>query len=132
MCAVGVENQVHLPPARNATVNLCEELHKLLVPMSRLALANDRSIQNIQSSEQGRRSISLIVMCLAFGYARPHWQQRLRSVERLDLTFLITLSTSALSGGFRYRPTTSRSFSVNWGSLLSLNFSTRCGWSDVP
>jgi hypothetical protein len=35
--------------------------------------------------------------------------------------------TIAFSGGFRYRPTTSTSFSSKRGSLESLNVSTRCG-----
>ena len=38
-------------------------------------------------------------------------------------------STIACSGGFRYNPTTSISFSSNVGSLLSLNVLTRCGLS---
>jgi hypothetical protein len=36
-------------------------------------------------------------------------------------------STTTFSGGFRYRPTTSTSFSSNVGSVESLNVSTRCG-----
>src|SRR5258706_9685985 len=36
-------------------------------------------------------------------------------------------STTALSGGFRYRPTTSMSFCSNRLSSESLNVSTRCG-----
>ena len=38
-------------------------------------------------------------------------------------------STTAFSGGFRYSPTTSTSFSSNRGSFDSLNVSTRCGCS---
>ena len=38
-------------------------------------------------------------------------------------------STIAFSGGFRYRPTTSMSLSSNFGSLDTLNVSTRCGCS---
>ena len=37
-------------------------------------------------------------------------------------------STIAFSGGLRYRPATSISFSSNFGSLDSLNVSTRCGF----
>jgi len=37
-------------------------------------------------------------------------------------------STTAFSGGFMYRPTTSTSFSSKSGSLDSLKVSTRCGW----
>src|SRR5271156_2015875 len=36
-------------------------------------------------------------------------------------------NTIAFSGGFKYSPTTSTSFSSNFGSLDSLNVSTRCG-----
>src|SRR6187402_943266 len=36
-------------------------------------------------------------------------------------------NTIALSGGFRYRPTTSTSLSSNFGSLDTLNVSTRWG-----
>src|SRR4029079_11817709 len=36
-------------------------------------------------------------------------------------------NTIAFSGGFRYRPTTSTSFSSNFGSPDTLNVSTRCG-----
>ena len=37
-------------------------------------------------------------------------------------------NTIACSGGFKYKPTTSMSFSSNCGSLESLNASTRCGF----
>src|SRR6478735_4937161 len=43
--------------------------------------------------------------------------------------FSSTQSTTAASGGFRYRPTTSYTFSTNIGSLDSLNPSVRCGLS---
>src|SRR5271168_2257238 len=36
-------------------------------------------------------------------------------------------NTIALSGGFRYNPTTSTSLSSNFGSLDTLNVSIRCG-----
>src|SRR5580692_6738642 len=42
--------------------------------------------------------------------------------------FSSTHSTSAFSGGLRYRPTTSRSFSMKNGSVDSLKLSLRCGW----
>src|SRR5581483_7431647 len=38
-------------------------------------------------------------------------------------------STIALSGGDRYRPATSRTFSTKYGSVESLNVSARCGLS---
>src|SRR5664280_3333624 len=41
-------------------------------------------------------------------------------------------NTTAFSGGFKYRPTTSISFSSNRGSLDSLNVCTRCGLRPRP
>jgi len=43
--------------------------------------------------------------------------------------FASTARTNARSGGSRYSPTTSRSFSTNCGSRESLKVSTRCGCS---
>ena len=43
--------------------------------------------------------------------------------------FSSTQSTSARSGGSRYSPTTSRTLSMNCGSVDSLKVSTRCGLS---
>jgi hypothetical protein len=40
-----------------------------------------------------------------------------------------THSTTARSGGFRYRPTTSRTLATNWGSLDSVQLPWRWGWS---
>src|SRR3954453_23282877 len=40
---------------------------------------------------------------------------------------MTTQRTIARSGGFRYNPTMSRTFSTNCGSLENLKFSTRCG-----
>ncbi len=43
--------------------------------------------------------------------------------------FSSTHSTSAWSGGFRYRPTMSQTFSTKNGSVESLKLRVRCGWS---
>lgn len=48
-------------------------------------------------------------------------------------SFRPSQSTTALSGGLRYRPTTSRTLSTNWGSGDSLKCSVRCGFvSESP
>ena len=61
--------------------------------------------------------------------ARPHRQERLGPIERLDLALLVHHSTSARSGGWRYKPTMSRTFSMKSGSADSLKVSTRWGCS---
>src|SRR6476646_6160380 len=59
----------------------------------------------------------------------PGASGRIGSVRFRAWTWLFssTHSTIARSGGFRYKPTTSRTFSTNCGSLENLKFSTRCG-----
>ncbi|MNL40500.1 hypothetical protein D3C87_1628530 [compost metagenome] len=49
------------------------------------------------------------------------------SITRWTSSPLGRLASMALSGRFRYRPTMSRTFSTNNGSLESLNVSWRCG-----
>src|SRR5215469_8779750 len=49
--------------------------------------------------------------------------------RRSTWLFSSTHRTTARSGGFRYKPTMSRTFSTNCGSLENLKFSTRCGCS---
>ena len=72
----------------------------------------------------------LVVMGRALGGAGEHRQDRWGAVQRLDLaTSHRPPSTTARSGGSRYRPTTSRTFSTNCGSLESFHFSCRCGLS---
>jgi hypothetical protein len=52
------------------------------MPMPGLALANDRSFQNIQGVEQCGCSMALITMCLPLRQIRSERQNRLRAVER--------------------------------------------------
>ena len=64
-----------------------------------------------------------LVQCASSGIARQHRQDRLCTVERLDLAQARqTQSTSARSGGERYRPTMSRDklVSTEVGALHSV------------
>jgi hypothetical protein len=70
-----------------------------------------------------------IVVGLALGHARQQRQDRGGPVQRLDAGFLIHAQHHRRLGGLRYNPTTSRTFSMNWGSVDSLKVSTRCGLS---
>src|SRR3982751_5079312 len=63
------------------------------------------------------------------GPALLHRQGRLGAVQGLDLAFSSMHSTTAFSGGFRYRPTTSISFSSKWRSLDTLKVFTKWGLS---
>ena len=63
------------------------------------------------------------------GLARSHRQQRRVRSSAWICDFSSTHSTSAWSGGLRYRPTMSRTLSTNRGSADSLKVSLRCGCS---
>ena len=59
----------------------------------------------------GRRTASNVVVGVAFGVAEAHRQRRLGAVERLNLRLFVHARTIAWSGGLRYNPTMSRTFS---------------------
>ena len=104
MGPVVIENQMDFPSARNGTVYLFEKLHELLMPVSWLAVANYRPVQDVQGSEQRGRTVSFIIVCLAFGDARPHWQKRLGSIQRLNLALLIHAQHQCLGRRVQVQP----------------------------
>ena len=63
-----------------------------------MAFANDGAIQRVKSGEQRRRSISPIIVRLAFGQTRPQRQDGLRAVERLNLALLIYAQHQGMIG----------------------------------
>ena len=94
------------------------------------ALPDDLAGQHVQRGEQGGGAVALVVVGHRLrrgpGFiGSDGWVRSSACTE----DFSSTHSTIAFSGGFRYRPTTSISFSSNFGSLDSLNVSTRCGFN---
>ena len=67
---------------------------------------------------------------LAFDPSRPFFKGSPGCVRSSAWIWLFSskLNTAAFSGGSRYRPTTSMSFSSKRGCVLSLNVRTRCGF----
>src|ERR1017187_1432646 len=63
--------------------------------MPGITLANDLAIQNLQSGEQGGRSMPDIVMGISAAASRLERQARLRSVQRLDLALFIQAENQA-------------------------------------
>ena len=74
-------------------------------------------------------AVALVVVGAPLG--RPGISGRIGAVRSSAWiwVFSSTHSTTAASGGFRYRPTMSRTLSMNSGSGDSLNVSIRCGLS---
>jgi len=65
--------------------------------------------------------------------ARPFFSGSPGCVRSSACTWLFSSqhNTSACSGGDRYKPTMSSSFSANFGSRETLNVSTKCGFSPL-
>jgi hypothetical protein len=87
--AIVVYDRVNVEFRKCLGIDSLEEPNELLMPMSRHAVPNDPSIQHAQRSKQRRRTVSLMVMRLPGGHSRSLVQQRLGSVERLNLAFLV-------------------------------------------
>src|SRR5438270_9649825 len=54
-----------------------------------MQLADDLAAGDVQCGEQRGGAVTLVVEGAPLGLARPHGQDRLRAIERLDLAFLV-------------------------------------------
>src|SRR5258707_4892752 len=59
------------------------------MPMPGLAGSDHRALQNVERSKQSGRSVALIIVRLSCWQAGSQGKNRLRAVQRLNLTFLI-------------------------------------------
>ena len=89
MGSVIVHDDVNVEIGGHVVLDLVEELSKLLGAMPTHAGAHDRAGLHVERGEQRRGSMALVVMGAPLDPPRPHGQQRLRSVKRLHLAFLI-------------------------------------------
>src|SRR3982074_3989887 len=55
-----------------------------------MQLADDLAAGDVQCGEQRGGAVTCVVEGAPLGLARPHGQDRLRAIERLDLTFLVS------------------------------------------
>ena len=78
-------------------------------------MRSGRAVEQVECGEQGGGAMADVVVGNALDVAKAQRQQRLGALQRLDLAFFVDAQTSALSGGIRYSPTTSRSFSMKNG-----------------
>jgi len=71
-----------------------------------LAFADHFARGPVERSEKRCRAVAFVIMRAAFGMPEFHRQKRLRPIERLDLTLLVThrVRTKAFSGGSRLQP----------------------------
>ena len=132
-----VEDDVNNGCQLHATVKQLQKLKELLGPMAPGELPRPPSRGDVQSGVEAYGSISLIVVGSTFDLSGAKRLHRLRSVERLDLSFLIHRQHERVVRGFMFRPTTSTAFSANRRSRLILKVRMRfCGglgrWHKPP
>src|SRR3954447_21555087 len=77
------------PARRGLTVDLVEKADELLMPVPRHTLADDPALDHVECGEQGRRTVTLIIVGHRATAASLHRQPRLGAVERLDLRLLV-------------------------------------------
>ena len=100
------------------------EADELLVTMALHTSANDLAFEHVESSEQRRYFVSLVFVGHRASAAFLHRHAGLGAVEGLDLRLLMDREHDGMGGRIDIEPdniTTSRSLSMNFGSLESLN-----------
>ena len=104
---VVVHDQMQIHLGRSLGIDRLEEPDKLLMAMPRHAVADDSAVERDQGGKQRRRAVALVVV--GHGAATPFFSGSPGCVRSSAWIwdFSSTHSTSALSGGLRYSPTTS-------------------------
>src|SRR5215216_3752465 len=96
---------------------------------TRLQLADHLAGGEIKRRVEARAAGAPVVVGGTPGRAGQHRQDRRGAIEGLDLGLLIDAQHDRALGRVENRPTTSRTLSMNCGSLESFQVSWRCGWS---
>ena len=122
MGPVVVHDDVDVEITRDVRLDEVEEFAELSGPMARETFADDLSRGDVEGREERGRAVALVVVAaplrLPGRIGKRGWE---RSRAWIWL-FSSTQRTRARSGGAKYRPTMSRTFSTKKGSLDSLKF----------
>src|SRR5712692_472707 len=83
--AVVVHDDVHVEVTRDLRLDQVEELTELDRAMTLMKLRDDLTGLRVERGEQRGRTVPIVVMRAALHLAGPHRQERLGTVQRLDL-----------------------------------------------
>src|SRR5687767_392187 len=89
MSSIVVQYQMDLEMGRYLSIDSVEEATKFYRSMSTMQLTQDLAALGIQGREQGSGAVSDIAMCAPLDLTGSHRQQRLGSVQSLNLSFLV-------------------------------------------
>ena len=96
-CVV-VDDGVDFLSRRHLRLDGVEEADELLVPVALHIAADDGAVEDIESREQCRRAMTLVVVGHRPGAALLHRQAGLGAVERLDLALFIDREDDGMGG----------------------------------
>jgi hypothetical protein len=101
---VVVQDNVHVQVGRDRCFNPVKKKQELLMPISRWALADDRTFQDIQGGKQCGRSVPLVIVSLPLRRFRAKRQNGLRPIQRLNLTLFVYAQHHRLIRRIRVQP----------------------------
>ena len=84
-----VDDDVDVEIIGNVLLDEVEEAPKLPGAVTRQTFANDLAGGDVERRKQGGGAVPLVVVRVPLGLAGAHGQQRLGSVQRLDLRLLV-------------------------------------------
>lgn len=125
---VVIDDEMDIKLCRDIGVDLLKKAEILLMSVPTLARGHHIAGCDVQCRKECRGTVADVIVGDPFGIAQSHGKHRLCTVEGLEIwLFSSTQSTIALSGGLRYMPTISRTFSIKKGSVDSWKCRRRCG-----
>jgi len=96
--SVIVHDDVDVEIGRDDALDLVKEPAKLLSAMAAHAFADDGSGCDVEGGEERGRSAPGVIVCAPLGLAGPHRQERLGSIERLNLALFIDAKNDGALG----------------------------------
>src|SRR6185437_9213999 len=86
---VVVQDEMYVQVARHFSVYAVQEPTKLRGAMATMHFTDHLAGCHIQCSEQRRSAVTLVIISASLDLTGPHWQDRLRPIEGLDLALLV-------------------------------------------
>ena len=84
-----VQHDVYFQTRPDGRFNTLQKEQEFLVPVSRLALADNCTVENIESGKQCGRTMPLVIMGLSLRKSRTERQNGLGAIQRLNLTLFV-------------------------------------------
>ena len=105
VCAIVVQDHMDVELGRDTLVDKLEELQKLLVTVPSIAFPDHFAACHIKGSEEAGNAMAVVVVSPTLALARPHRQQRLGTLERLDLALFVNAEHQSVVWRVQVQPT---------------------------